>query len=127
VVARVHFASLVSASQNRGGGNAGVASLPGLDLHKFGEHLASLVGGETGHGLPLGFVSAILGVGRFRVSTRLPRVGTLMMRLSIGNTPATAGVIFSARLRRLPLKAVRASVTLPLALLRTRPRAPSRR
>jgi hypothetical protein len=45
----------------------------------------------------------------------LPRVGTLMMRLSIWNTPATACVIFSARLRRLPLQVVPASVTLPWA------------
>src|ERR1700730_13519011 len=38
-----------------------------------------------------------------------------MMRLWIGNTPATACVIFSARLRRLPLQVVPPSVTLPLA------------
>jgi hypothetical protein len=51
----------------------------------------------------------------FRPQNALPRVGTLMMRLSIGNTPATACVIFSARLRRLPSQVVPASVTLPLA------------
>ena len=51
----------------------------------------------------------------FWAQNALPRVGTLMMRLSIETTPATACVIFSARLCRLPLQVVPPSVTLPLA------------
>ena len=49
------FFAFASASASIGRLVQGVASLTGLDLHKFGEHLTSLGGGEAGHGLPLGF------------------------------------------------------------------------
>jgi hypothetical protein len=42
-----------------------------------------------------------------------PRLGTLMMRLSISRTPATPRATFSALSRRFPLLNVPARVTLP--------------
>src|SRR5712671_5893011 len=45
----------------------------------------------------------------------LPCVGTLMMRLSIAQTPGMRAATFSALARRLPLLDVPISVTLPLS------------